>query len=776
MRSRFTSASDLVERAQLAQVVGLVDDRGDRAAEACGGGDTGGRAVLWASRDRRRINGRFISTGVDAMESSPGGVKTLFRACFEGELSVDPARLEPERATEFGRGAAGIGAGTVPSRFPADRDRWPIVQSTRYAAIGRDRRVKLATVLVSQCSMTQSSLQRSPLIVIGPMAIAAWLEGRRRIARQPARPPRGTLARLSRVRGAPARVAGASIASASTVPVTAYTPGRGPLPRRDALVLLAVLGTGVFLAGPGADDHGGRPAVDRRRTSPDLDPPARGLLDHQRLPARVRRDDAAGRPAGGPVGRPPAVPGALSSCSRSAPCWPGMAPTLDLLIAARLVQAVGGGVARAGGDGGRVAPVRRRRPGRGRSGVIGALTFLGMAAGPFLGRGDPGRRSTRRTPSRAWASRPAPAGGRARARVALGLLRQRPDRHRRPSRLAWAASAGWETPRRRAAASTWSGPCCSPRSSSGRSALLPSSAAARTEAPPATAAADRTPVTIGLAWPAWRQSADRRVRRPRPARPGPVPRPAAVPAAPLLVGDARLRPDRLRLRDGDRRRRRCSWTASCTAARTSSGSRSGRSPARPRSGRSCRASWSGPSRAAPRHARRPRGLDRRLLVVWRAGRRTTSDRGARRSRSALFGVGFGLTVTPRSTAAVEAVARRHYGIASSIVTVARMIGMAVGLAILTAYGSTTIDRSTTRSTPRRTPTCSSSRGAPGPAAAGPARGRGAGGVGGERGGADHGRPVPRRRRRDGRRGPAGARAGPAAAYARPEPEPVQAPA
>ena len=30
--------------------------------------------------------------------------------------------------------------------------------------------------------------------------------------------------------------------------------------------------------------------------------------------------------------------------------------------------------------------------------------------------------------------------------------------------------------------------------------------------------------------------------------------------------------------------------------------------------------------------------------------------------------------------------------ASSVVTVARMIGMAVGLAILTAYGSTTIDR------------------------------------------------------------------------------------
>ena len=59
---------------------------------------------------------------------------------------------------------------------------------------------------------------------------------------------------------------------------------------------------------------------------------------------------------------------------------------------------------------------------------------------------------------------------------------------------------------------------------------------------------------------------------------------------------------------------------------------------------------------------------------------------------AVFGFGFGLTVTPRSTAAVEAAGRRAFGVASAVVTVARMLGMAVGLAILTAYGSTTIDR------------------------------------------------------------------------------------
>jgi hypothetical protein len=58
---------------------------------------------------------------------------------------------------------------------------------------------------------------------------------------------------------------------------------------------------------------------------------------------------------------------------------------------------------------------------------------------------------------------------------------------------------------------------------------------------------------------------------------------------------------------------------------------------------------------------------------------------------AVFGAGFGLTVTPRSTAAVETAGRASFGMASAIVTVARMIGMAIGVAILTAYGSTTIN-------------------------------------------------------------------------------------
>jgi hypothetical protein len=57
----------------------------------------------------------------------------------------------------------------------------------------------------------------------------------------------------------------------------------------------------------------------------------------------------------------------------------------------------------------------------------------------------------------------------------------------------------------------------------------------------------------------------------------------------------------------------------------------------------------------------------------------------------LFGLGFGLTVTPRTTAAVEAAGRDAYGMASGTVTVARMAGMAFGMAILTAYATTRID-------------------------------------------------------------------------------------
>jgi predicted GNAT family acetyltransferase len=83
------------------------------------------------------------------------------------------------------------------------------------------------------------------------------------------------------------------------------------------------------------------------------------------------------------------------------------------------------------------------------------------------------------------------------------------------------------------------------------------------------------------------------------------------------------------------------------------------------------------------------------LALWQmAGWSPATPIGGVAVGLAGFGLGFGLTVTPRSTAAVEAVGRRFFGMASATVTVARMIGMAVGLAVLVAYGSTTIERLT----------------------------------------------------------------------------------
>lgn len=58
---------------------------------------------------------------------------------------------------------------------------------------------------------------------------------------------------------------------------------------------------------------------------------------------------------------------------------------------------------------------------------------------------------------------------------------------------------------------------------------------------------------------------------------------------------------------------------------------------------------------------------------------------------ATFGLGFGLTVTARSTAAVEALGRAAFGVASGVVTVARMVGMGIGLAALTVLGSSRIE-------------------------------------------------------------------------------------
>ena len=61
---------------------------------------------------------------------------------------------------------------------------------------------------------------------------------------------------------------------------------------------------------------------------------------------------------------------------------------------------------------------------------------------------------------------------------------------------------------------------------------------------------------------------------------------------------------------------------------------------------------------------------------------------------AVFGAGFGLTVSPRATAAVEAAGASAYGVASAMLQITRTLGMSLGLALLTSIGQNRIDELT----------------------------------------------------------------------------------
>jgi EmrB/QacA subfamily drug resistance transporter len=61
---------------------------------------------------------------------------------------------------------------------------------------------------------------------------------------------------------------------------------------------------------------------------------------------------------------------------------------------------------------------------------------------------------------------------------------------------------------------------------------------------------------------------------------------------------------------------------------------------------------------------------------------------------AIYGAGFGLTVSPRATAAVEAAGAGAYGVASAMLQITRTIGMSIGLALLTSIGQNRIDELT----------------------------------------------------------------------------------
>ncbi|MEP7360281.1 MAG: MFS transporter [Chloroflexota bacterium] len=78
-----------------------------------------------------------------------------------------------------------------------------------------------------------------------------------------------------------------------------------------------------------------------------------------------------------------------------------------------------------------------------------------------------------------------------------------------------------------------------------------------------------------------------------------------------------------------------------------------------------------------------------LLVLSRAD--SSTDLAVLCVALAVFGLGFGVTVTARTSGALEALGRKAFGVGSAVLTVARMIGMGTGLAALTVLGSNRIE-------------------------------------------------------------------------------------
>ncbi|MEI7742673.1 MAG: MFS transporter [Chloroflexota bacterium] len=451
------------------------------------------------------------------------------------------------------------------------------------------------------------------------------------------------------------------------------------LGRRDAVILLVVLGTGVFLAG-----------LELMITAVALPAIVSDLAGWTRLREAswiingyllvyVVTMPLAGRLAD-LLGNRRLFLAALAVFTLGS-LLAGAAPTLELLIAARLVQAVGGGA---------LVPVAtsaashlfegRTRPRA--LGVIGGLTFLGMAAGPVLGAAildavhpDAALSKLGIDPGSAVAGLLAPAWRWIfYVNVPIGLV---------ALVLAWAASSGWETPRRGGRVDV-------------SGALLFSAFLAGALGALTLLGSHATADGSGL----------------DPALPGLTLVVVAVVAGPVAV----LRG--LRVRDPFLDPRLFRSAAFSSAALVSLLTGYGLATAivgaavfvdrvlygGPDEQRLALGALAGATAiGALASGFVVRVLSLRIVtlvglaasvagLVQMAGWTPATTIGSASLSLALFGAGFGLTVTPRSTAAVEAVSRSAYGTASSTVTVARMVGMAIGLAVLTAYGSTTIDR------------------------------------------------------------------------------------
>jgi EmrB/QacA subfamily drug resistance transporter len=83
------------------------------------------------------------------------------------------------------------------------------------------------------------------------------------------------------------------------------------------------------------------------------------------------------------------------------------------------------------------------------------------------------------------------------------------------------------------------------------------------------------------------------------------------------------------------------------------------------------------------------------IGLWLAlGWGTDTDLPRLQRDLAVYGIGFGLTVSPRGTAAVEVAGAGAYGVASAMLQVTRTIGMSIGLALLSGIGQGRIDQLT----------------------------------------------------------------------------------
>jgi MFS family permease len=450
--------------------------------------------------------------------------------------------------------------------------------------------------------------------------------------------------------------------------------------RRDAVILLAVFGTGVFLAG-----------LELMITAVALPAIVESLAGWTRLreaswiingyllvyvvtmPLAGRLGDLWGN-------RRPFLAALAIFTVGSA--LAGAAPSLELLIAARLVQAVGGGA---------LVPLATSAAahlfdGEARPralGIVGALTFLGMAAGPFLGAaildafhpdaalarlgvGDGSRLAGLLAPAWRWIFY---------VNVPVGIA---------TLAITWAASAGWDTPRR-------PGRVDVPGATLVAAALVGVLGSLTLLGSRSSGAAGGGPdpvlVAVGLAIVAVVAIPVAIVRGLRTDDPFLDPRLFRRPAfasaalvsamtgygfATAIVGAA-VFVDRVLYGGPDEQRVALGALAAATAVGALA------------SGIALR--WLG-LRLVTVAGLGASVVGLGVMAGWSPSTSILAAAGA----LALFGAGFGLTVTPRSTAATEAVEPAAYGAAASTVTVARMAGMAVGLAILTAYGSTTIDR------------------------------------------------------------------------------------